>query len=416
MKIPDFSRRNYFFPSCYSALIEFSQSSGLNVFWEMNNIDSKFNKFDFTQFVGSVPASSILVINSPPVVVSSYFQGYKYVAVYASIPDVSARGFSREIILAVSCSDVLNDIEKKCVLLVKRFQEYSNTQFMKNIVPYIVTLRSKLKDLKPEDRYYSQLQSKSIELDVIITHLNIDIPDDVQVYDSTSLQFFMIEDNLKKIEEIINLESYVDEIKNMFYLYKNQASFWNMNEKFPRYVCNSPIIGQILFSVLCGNKVTVFSSSTDYYYFVLLFYFLQDFDINPVKLIESTNKKNIIGRYSDSSIVDFDEFYYQGVICETNSIIWDIAKVFSDDRIASSTSIMRSQLDKYFNAYLLDVNEFIKNNYLYPEGIKQFLLDKGYKYVDFPILYRYTLNNALIKDIAEELKSKSIIGSIYFNP
>lgn len=85
----------------YCALFEFQQGSQPRVVWRYGEMDEKVES-DFVWYIISVPSIvETQNILPKPTFITSTYDSFSYSAVYAQIPDIEARGFSRSICLVI---------------------------------------------------------------------------------------------------------------------------------------------------------------------------------------------------------------------------------------------------------------------------------------------------------------------------
>ena len=193
----------------YCSLFEFLQGSQPRVVWRYGEMDQK-TESNFVWYIMSVPTLiDTQDILPKPTFISSTFENYSFQAVYASIPDIEARGFSRSICLVIASKNTETIFSIKN-LFVEEFgrvincaRENAANLFLSEIDPHIEAIKAALETHTKEKE---QLTAKLERLMDLKEHFPMEnakiIPISKERCFNNALLF--INNDLRKIEFIID--------------------------------------------------------------------------------------------------------------------------------------------------------------------------------------------------------------------
>ena len=193
----------------YCSLFEFLQGSQPRVVWRYGEMDQK-TESNFVWYIMSVPTLiDTQDILPKPTFISSSFENYSFQAVYASIPDIEARGFSRSICLVIASKNTETIFSIKN-LFVEEFghvidcaRENAANLFLSEIDPHIEAIKAALQTPSKEQEQLSAKLDRLMELKEHFPMENAKlIPISKERCYNNALLF--INNDLRKIEFIID--------------------------------------------------------------------------------------------------------------------------------------------------------------------------------------------------------------------
>ncbi|EAY20682.1 hypothetical protein TVAG_163780 [Trichomonas vaginalis G3] len=346
----------------YCALFEFLQNSQPIVVWRYRDLEQK-TEFDLMWYIMSVP--NIAPTSEPfpkPTFMSSSFENFSFCAIYALIPDIEARGFTRSICLTVvtqkpeiiySINSLYND---KLLNILDQARINAASLFKAEIDPHIEAITQYLKNTTIDENAKLHFQTKLEKLLEIRDNFTIETHS-VKISKERCLKYAteLINYDLRKIEFMIDLpvlQNQIFSILNILslptsviatqlYMPSIATSVYVPNIEIPEgrgllHLYKNNLLKNSLYSIMTGKTLIIVSSTPDNwkplaYSLASLSPFRWKNDILqfncPVKQTDCLSAtivvaQNIIGADSSyASVLNMDSLVFQGKQCPEKSCI-----------------------------------------------------------------------------------------------
>lgn len=198
----------------FAAIFEYSQGSSPNVVWQHGIMTAADNN-DFMTFVINTPVHfNESLHDSHPITIISAYQNIKYIAVYAQICDIEARGFIRSIVFVISNNSrdkiitIYYQHRKRMKELVSKLLKQPNERFVKDLENYAASLQNTI-NKSTNTATLPALASKMHELSSYLQEFGINsntLDESVEVNEPE--YFIRINNNLRPMASLTHIDRY----------------------------------------------------------------------------------------------------------------------------------------------------------------------------------------------------------------
>lgn len=224
----------------YSAIYEFSQGAAPSALWECGLTPGISDLALFMNAVVNTPANSnsYSSYELPITKVISKYENVYYIAIYSSIYDIDARGFSRSFVFVIAnqSKNIIYAIDygygKEMEDFVKRIQKPTVDRFPKKLQHLASSLKKTIDSVEDVSPI---LTSKYTELCKVLKYFNVNENIDENIGEVKPQEFFLILNNdlkpMKKLTKFYLIENDLNEfisrlpVSSITATIKNQCSY-----------------------------------------------------------------------------------------------------------------------------------------------------------------------------------------------
>lgn len=419
----------------YIGLFEFPQGSEPRIVWDLpSNAVSDLHQFML--YVVNFPTDLRISQYRPkPTVIKSEYMGTHFIAIYISIPDTEARGFSRSLVLVLGNRTpeiilyVYSSLYQKFVSYATALQDAAAEIFPKEISIYAASLHKVMK-MHPDSA--KLLESKLGELDVTLKKVGVEAAPEEEAITRDPYFFVEIRNELRPILTLIRFEdiraslvSFVNSLPTDLTvtnaISKAAASTSHLMaaaqsedcKKFNEIV-RCKVIYNCLFTLFSGHSLYVLSSNPKEYTSVskkisALCPYGSSFPI--VDIVNRTKIPQIIvgSDFDDqkdpmASFLYLDSMKFEGYIVPPDSILLKEKMNLNDHTSSVIVLLLSVQIKKIFNRFVRKVVEMSSRSTQTIAQMNTQMLNIGFSLSDGPIIRNW----AKVADANIHISSTSI--------
>ncbi len=426
LSVPTLGPKSHVETGYYVALFEFAQGSSPKILWE-NQSKSVLNRDSLLLYVINTPTDLTFNEYKPePTIIKSEFSGIYFIAVYISIADYEARGFSRQVVLLIGhplpkmINFVFQHSLQTFVSFATKLQDNASERFPREISKYTSDLRKTIAKY-PESECL--LQTKVNELERTLKAAGIEENTATEADSACDLKpeyFTRINNELRPIKKLTSFSDIEPRILNFVNslptnslqcnarLRTNQsivslvdASFSTPTQKFMNIIQNKKIF-DTLFALFSGKTLYVAGTENHNETRVLAerLSVLSPFDESfPVVDISSkSSKKDLYPQIvlclafdaeSDprASCLDIDADTYTGIKCPQDSIVMkELSKISTSHSLNVLLMLLGNETKKIGGRFVRKTLEMSSRAQQTKDRMMSQMMSIGFSLSDQPLL------------------------------
>lgn len=421
--------------SYYIGLFEFPQGSEPRIIWDLPTT-AVMDLHQFLLYVVNFPTDLRLAFYRPrPTVIKSEYMGTHFIAIYVSIPDAEARGFSRSIVLVLGNKHqtimqyIYANLLDKFMSYAVSLQDAAAEIFPKEISVYAASLN---KVLKTEPNSVKLLESKLDELENTLRKVEVEAAPESEAIPRDPYFFVEICNELRPIRQLTKFDDIIPSLTSFVQSLPSDITLtnaiWKSStgisgllsnamtgdcKKFNEIV-KSKVIYNCLFTLFSGHSLYVLSSSSSEYTSVakkiaaLCPYGVQF----PVVEIANRTKitQIIVGLDYDhqkdpfSSFLFLDSMKFEGYITPPDSILLKDKPAIENHTSPVIVMLLYTQIKKIYNRFVRKAVEMSSRSQQTLARMNTQMLSVGFSPSDSPIIRNW----AIIADANANITSTSI--------